>query len=172
MTIRSVTRRHGRYLWLAIVPALAFGASASSSQGIATMDYFIGTWDCAGHFPASGKAIASTIRFDRDPAVKAVVKHHDDRPPFNYHATELWVYQPPAGSFSAAIADNFGAIREFRSGGWKGGELTWQSAGVEPAQRFVYRMLDGGTLRLDWDVSKDGTRYAVGDTLTCKRRHG
>ena len=163
-------RRHWRVL-LAITPALAFAASATSGNGIATMDYFLGAWDCAGHFPSNGKAIASTVRFDREAAVGAIVQRHDDRTPFEYHAMELWVYQPTAATFSSAIADNFGGVREFHSAGWQGDDLTWQSmAGVSPTQRFVYHRIDAGTFRLDWDVSKDGTRYVVGDTLTCKHR--
>ena len=158
------------YLVLAIIPTLALSASATSSQGMSAMDYFTGTWDCAGQFPSSGKAIASTIRFDRDASVKTIIKHHDDRPPSGYHAMELWVYQPGSGAFSAAIADNFGGLREFHSAGWRGDELTWQGIGVEPAQRFVYRRISDSAFRLDWDVSKDGTQYVVGDTLTCKRR--
>jgi hypothetical protein len=170
MKIKSLTRC--RCLLLAFIPTLAFGTSATSSKGIATMDYFIGTWDCAGDFPSSGKAIASTIRFDRDLAVKGIVKHHDDRPPSIYHATELWVYQSAAATFNGAIADNFGGVREFQSTGWQGDQLTWQSTGVKPAQRFVYRRIDDRTFRLDWDVSPKGAQYVVGDTLTCKRRAG
>lgn len=171
MKIKPLRRYRG--LLLAMGPALAFGAPAPASNGIVTMNYFLGTWDCAGKFPSTGKAIASTIRFNRDSSVKAIVKRHDDRPPSPYHAMELWVYQPTTAAFSAAIADNFGGVREFHSTGWQGDELTWQSAsGVSPIQRFVYHRIDAGTFRLDWDVSQDGSQYVVGDTLTCKRPPG
>lgn len=169
MNMNSLTRCS--CLLLAIIPALAFGAPAPSSNGIAAMDYFVGTWDCAGQFPSSGRKIASTIRFDRDRSVNAIVKHHDDRSAPGYHAIELWVYQPKGATFGAAIADNFGGVRQFHSAGWQGDELTWQGGtGVEPLQRFVYRRISGSTFRLDWDVSPSGTHYVIGDTLLCKRR--
>ena len=155
-----------------VIVACAAGA-ATPLQGMASMGYFMGAWICAGVFPSNGRAIASTIRFGRELGGKAIIKHHDDRAPSIYHAIELWVEQAKDGAFNAAIADNFGGVRQFRSNGWMGDDLTWQSAaGITPIQRFVYHRVDRDTFRLDWDVSKDGRNYKTGDTLTCKRRHG
>ena len=156
---------------IAVAITAAMPATASVAAPDARMDYFLGTWNCAGSFPATGKAIASTLRFERDLGGEAMVKHHDDVPPAGYHAIEVWLARGDGHSSRAVIADNFGGVREFRSDGWNGNTLSWQGAAdVAPAQRFVYVEIDGDTFRLDWDTSKDGAHYKVGDTLTCKRR--
>jgi len=154
-----------------VVMMLAPVAAAAPQRSMAAMDYFAGRWDCAGSFPATGKTIASTIRFDRDLDGKVMVKHHDDLPPAGYHAIEIWMPQPDGHGFREVIADNFGGLRTYHSDGWKGGTLSWQGAAdIEPSQRFVYAKVDRETFRLDWDVSKDRMHYKLGDTLTCKRR--
>ena len=57
--------------------------------------------------------------------------------------------------------------------GWQGDVLTWSSAAaVTPIQEFVYTRLSGSSMRVDWQVSKAGTHYVVGDTLTCTRNGG
>lgn len=146
-------------------------ATPPAGQGMAPMQFLAGTWDCSGKFPASGKSIASTIRFNLDVGGKLLVKHHDDKPPGSYHAIEDWVAKRDGGGYLAAIVDSYSGVREFVSSGWQGNALTWQSAsGITPAQRFVYTRLDNDSFRLDWDYAKDGTRYVVGDTLTCTRR--
>jgi hypothetical protein len=132
--------------------------------------YFLGNWSCSGSFPASGKPIASTIRFESDLGGTAVVKHHDDLPPNMFHAIEVWNYSPTDKRFNDAIADNFGGVRIFVSDGWNGAAFTWSSApDVKPMQQFVYTRLSDSSMRVDWRVSKDGTRYVVGDTLTCTK---
>jgi hypothetical protein len=167
MTIRSVMHAG---LWLAIAAPALTAAAAPAGQGMAPMRFLAGTWDCAGKFPASGKPIASTIRFDFDVGGEVLVKHHDDKPPGAYHAIENWVAKRDGG-YAAAIVDAYSAVREFDTSGWHGNVLTWQSGpGIVPEQRFVYSRLGRDTFRLDWGVSKDGKTWTVGDTLTCKRR--
>jgi hypothetical protein len=134
------------------------------------LSYFLGTWNCSGSFPASGKTIASTMRFESDLGGAAVVKHHDDVPPNTFHAIEAWNYSPTDKRFNDAIADNFGGVRIFVSDGWIGDVFTWNSAPeVKPMQQFVYTRLSSTSMRVDWHVSKDGTHYVVGDTLMCTK---
>lgn len=155
---------------LAGMYTLAADASSIAS-GMAAMDYFTGAWNCAGSFPSTGKTIASAIRFDPDLGGHAMVKHHDDVPPAVYHAIEVWLPHEDGHDFREVIVDNFGGLRHFHSDGWQSNTLIWQSAAdVAPIQRFVYVRTDDNTFRLDWEVSKDGKDYKVGDTLTCKRR--
>jgi hypothetical protein len=154
-----------------VVPPAAMAAGTAPSSGIEAMNYFRGVWDCAGKFPASGKTIASTIRFNAAAGGKVLVGHQDDRPPNAYHAIETWMQKHGSDSFEAAIVDGYSGVREFNSAGWRDKTLTWQSgAGITPDQRFVYTKMDGNTCRLDWGVSNNGSHYHVGDTLTCKRR--
>jgi hypothetical protein len=143
---------------------------AQAAPGIPSLDYFLGTWQCNGTFPSTGKTIASTMRFEHDLGGAAIVKHHDDAAPNVYHAIEAWNFEATPGLFNNAVADNFGGVRIFSSDGWHGDVLTWSSAAaVNPSQQFVYTRLSQTSMRVDWQVSRDGSHYIVGDTLTCTR---
>ena len=147
----------------------AVGA-AEPQVSIHAMEPLLGSWRCDGVFPASGKTIASTMRFDVDLGGAAVLKHHDDIAPASYRAVEAWTYDATGKQFNAAIVDNFGGARRFSSSGWEGDTLAWTSAPeVQPAQKFIYVRAADGVLRVDWQVIRGGN-FVVGDTLTCKRQ--
>ncbi|MGN2251799.1 hypothetical protein ACFWZ4_00285 [Frateuria sp. GZRe12] len=134
------------------------------------LDYFRGGWHCEGFFPASGKIIASDMRYASDLHGAAMVKHHDDVAPASYSAIESWGYDTKGMHYVATLLDNFGGVRRFQSPGWQHEVLTWESAAdVMPAQRFVYTRLDGQRYRVDWKIERDGKSFVVGDTLTCTR---
>lgn len=157
---------------LLLALAMICGAAGATElqAPIHAMEPLLGSWRCDGVFPASGKTIASTMRFDVDLAGAAVLKHHDDIAPASYRAMEGWTYDAKGKQFNAAIVDNFGGARRFSSRGWEGGTLAWTSAPeVQPAQKFIYVRAANGVLRVDWQVMRDGN-YVVGDTLTCKRQ--
>lgn len=137
------------------------------------LDYFLGAWHCDGVFPGSGKTISSTMRFERDAATGALIKHHDDTPPASYHAFEVWSSTASEGHYNAAIVDNFGGVRDFNTQGWQGDELTWNAASqVQPRQQFVYTKLGADRFRVNRRVAKKEPSFVVGDTLTCKRDGG
>jgi hypothetical protein len=144
--------------------------STPAPQGIETLAFFLGKWQCSGSFPSTGKPISSTMHFDRDLNGAAIVKHHDDAPPFSYHAIEVWNFNATEGKFHNGVSDNYGGLRDFTTPGWQDGVLTWTSGpGVEPAQQFVYTRLTDTSMRVDWQASRDKTNYIVGDTLTCTK---
>lgn len=157
-------------LLLALMLAGGAAAAAESPTPIQSMQPLLGSWHCAGVFPASGKTIASTIRFETELGGAGVLKHHDDIAPNTYRALEAWTYDAKGKQFNAAIVDNFGGARRFSASGWQGDTLTWNSAPeVQPAQKFVYVRAADGTLRVDWQMMR-GESFVVGDTLTCRRR--
>ena len=157
-------------LLFALILACGVVGAAELQASIHPMESLLGSWRCDGVFPASGKTIASTMRFEADLGGAAVLKHHDDIAPATYRAVEAWTYDAKGKQFNAAIVDNFGGARRFCSGGWEGDTLTWSSAPeVQPAQKFVYVRTANGALRVDWQVKRDGN-FVVGDTLTCKRQ--
>ena len=140
---------------------------AQAAEPSSALNYFKGTWLCEGSFPASGKTIASTMSYEVQRGT--LTKHHDDIPPHTYHAVETWNYDANGKQFRALIHDSFSGDRHFESTGWQGDTLTWVSAAdVKPAQRFVYVKQNTQTYRIDWEVSRDGKSFVVGDTLTCK----
>ena len=145
--------------------------AAPAVAGVApAFDGFTGQWACAGHF-ASGKSIASRMSFESALQGAGLIKHHDDLSPGSYHAVEVWGLPTKDGRFNMVVLDNFGGARHFVSDGWRGATLVWTGdAQVTPAQRFVYTRLDAARFRVDWEVSRDGKPFAMGDTLTCTRR--
>ncbi|HEV2621384.1 MAG TPA: hypothetical protein VGU65_04750 [Frateuria sp.] len=148
----------------------ATSAGAVESPPMRALDYFQGSWRCEGVFPASGRHIASRMRYAGDLQGAALVKHHEDMAPASYRALEAWGYDAKGGRYEAVALDNFGGTRRFASAGWQHDRLAWNSATeVVPAQRFVYVRLDGQHYRVDWEINRDGKGFAVGDTLTCTR---
>ncbi|HEY9133734.1 MAG TPA: hypothetical protein VIM98_18430 [Dyella sp.] len=152
------------FLFLFLLAPIAQADATSSA-----LNYFEGTWLCEGSFPASGKTIASTMSYEVQGG--KLTKHHDDIPPHTYHAVETWNYAADGKPSHALIHDSFSGDRHFESAGWQGDTLTWVSAAeVKPAQRFVYVKQNARTYRIDWEVSRDGKSFVVGDTLICKRQ--
>ncbi len=158
-------------LLISILGRTAFAQVAAVPKALEPMSFLVGSWNCEGVFPSSGKTISSRMTFNRDLEGMALVKHHDDTSqPAAYHAIELWGYNSAVKQFSAAIQDNFGGVREFTSPGWAGDALIWTSAAsVKPPQQFAYKKISNDAYSVDWRVSPDGTTYIVGDTLNCKR---
>jgi hypothetical protein len=161
---------HRLSLFLGLVGlASASAASAADANVVRGFEGFTGQWACTGHF-ASGKSIASQMSFESAMQGAGLVKHHDDLPPGSYHAVEVWGLPTKDGRFNMVVLDNFGGTRHFVSDGWHGATLAWTGdAQVIPAQRFVYTRLDATRFRVDWEVSRDGKPFAMGDTLTCTR---
>lgn len=146
-------------------------SATDAPAGMELLSYFAGPWTCNGVFRASGKTIASTMRFESDLQGKVLLKYHDDTsPPALYHAIEVWTYDAKANAYNAAVVDNFGGVRDFTSPGWAGSNLVWTSGpSVKRLQQFAYTKVGSDTFTVDWRVSRDGKHYVVGDTLTCKR---
>jgi hypothetical protein len=153
------------FLLLAATPA-----SAAEAPAMRALDYFQGSWRCEGVLAASGKAIASHMHYAADLQGTALVKHHADVAPASYRAIEAWGYDARNERYEAAVLDNFGGTRRFKSSGWQQDTLAWDSAAeVVPAQRFVYVRLDDQHYRVDWEVERGGKGFVIGDTLTCAR---
>lgn len=159
-----------RLVVLACGMGLMAGGALAADEPFHEFTDLTGTWTCHGVFPASGKTIDSTIRFESDLAGKAMVKHHDDTSPkADYHALEAWGYDAKAARYNAVILDSFGGARIFTTEGWRDGRLTWTSTPeVTPAQRFIYVRMPQNHLRIDWELERGG-KLVVGDTLDCAR---
>jgi hypothetical protein len=158
-----------RALVIVAATLVLFGASSASADPAPSeaLKPLAGQWRCAGHFASNGKPIASTIRFEWDADAAALIKHHDDTPPNQYHAIELWTFAK-AGGFRAVIADAYSGARVFTSAGWVDKTLTFERAeDGKPAERFTYTLTGDRALQVDWSVSRDGITFKLGDTLNC-----
>jgi hypothetical protein len=142
--------------------------AASPPPTTTNLEYFVGTWSCSGTFPATGRAISSTLVFESDLDGAGVVMRQDDMLPNAFHAAFLW--GPSAdGSLVSIAQDSTGGVRRFTSPGWGAETLLWQSdPAIAPAQRFGYQRLDPNTMEVEWQVMRSGT-YRVGDALRCSR---
>ncbi|MBC5823546.1 MAG: hypothetical protein GIW99_09110 [Candidatus Eremiobacteraeota bacterium] len=138
---------------VALAAMVALGKASVAWSGprpIQTLEYFVGAWNCSGSFPATCRAISSNIRFERDLGGAAILKHHDDGPPFSYRAAEEWVYDSAQKHFLASIVDASAGMRTFSSDGWGDGAFIWNSGSdVVPKQQFVYTKLTDDTMRVD-----------------------
>lgn len=142
---------------------------ASALQSLA---FFEGHWSCAGKFVKSGKPISSNETFTTDLNGHWLALRHDDQPPYQFHALELWGYNKGSKQFIGYVFDNFSGIRHFTSSGWEGKRLVWTNAvatgGV--TDRFVFERKDAATYQVTYAVSRNDKDWTVGDTLACKRQ--
>jgi hypothetical protein len=162
-----------RAIFLLAASAIAVPAQASSNHDAPLLtDGFKaleGEWQCDGHFISSGKPL-SQISFRADARTAALIVRHDDRPPGQYHALELWTAGNPRQGFRATLVDAFGGTRWFQSPGWDGATLVWtRYDNGKPAEQFAYEIPKPGRLKIDWSVSRENGPMVLGDTLDCAR---
>lgn len=135
------------------------------------MRLFLGNWKGDGAF-ANGKKIAATVSFRLALDSAWLVCEHRDVPPNTYAATLFWGVDQ--GKFVAYGFDNFGGHREFASAGWLDGKLELRRpaeapGGVKYVERFVYERLSADSFRMTYEVSRDGTKWQLGDSLVFTR---
>lgn len=133
------------------------------------LQFFVGSWNCAGHFIANGAAINSTVTFAYDAATATLSVHHDDLAPNKYHAVELWG-PSKTGGYRNSLGDAYSGIRWFSSPGFVGDSLAWTrgDASEAPVERFIY-LRKGTAMTIEWWVAKPGAALVLGDTLDCRR---
>lgn len=152
--------------------ARAAGSAAPALQrGPDAFSFFLGRWDCAGHFVKSGKPISSTEVFTADVAGHWLRMEHDDRPPHSFHALEIWGYNKKTNEYSNYVFDNYSPARKYLSAGWKGQVLTWRKTGDGAyMDRFIF--VRGGTdeYRVTYAARSNGKKWSTIDVLQCKRQ--
>ena len=160
-----------RIVLIASAAASAPFAFAKAPATIGDFQRLEGQWSCKGHFISSGKPISSQLKFERDAGTGALIVRHDDRAPGRYHALELWSSGNAQEGMRAAIADAHSGMRWFDSAGWDGSTLTWtRRENDREVEQFAYRMNPGGSLSVDWSVSRGDSPIALGDTITCAKQ--
>lgn len=164
-----------RPIFLLAASAIAVPAQASSAPNAPVLtDGFgalEGEWQCDGHFISSGKPLSSQISFLADERTAALIVRHDDRPPGQYHALEVWTAGNPREGYRATLVDAFSGTRWFQSPGWNGTTLVWtRYDNGRPAEQFAYQIVRPGRLKIDWSVSRENGPMVLGDTLDCARR--
>lgn len=164
----------GRFVFLfAFFLATAVAANCHTAKGMADLQWFSGKWSCDGKFEASQKAISADLWFEPVLENKWMLFHHDDRPPFSYHALSEWGWNEKGGRYVSTVQDSAGGIREFYSAGFSDSMLVWEGRTLEspaaPLERFEFTKTGPNTFTVSYSFQKDGQWKTV-DTSTCKRK--
>ena len=163
-------------LLFALFLNLAFtaqGETASRSNGIAELQWFSGQWSCDGKFAGSGEAISADLSFEPALDGKWILFHHDDRPPFSYHALSEWGWDEKAQQYISVIQDSTGGIRLFYSPGFADSRLVWDGKALEnsaaPSERLEFVKNGPNTFTVSYSFQQKGEWHAV-DTSNCTRK--
>jgi hypothetical protein len=142
----------------------------AAEPGPASFEYFVGRWDCAGHFTANGVAIKSTIAFAWQESTQTLHVQHDDLAPNQYHAVEMWGSSKAANDYRSTIGDSNSGIRWLTSPGWIGDSLSWTRFDAsKPAERFTYNRKGPSQMTVEWFVARPSGQFVLGDSLDCNR---
>ena len=127
--------------------ALAFGGAIAKDEAkmapppnpaeLSQLDFFIGTWNCAGKTMANpmGPEHATTATVHAGHAVGDRWVHvtYDEKKtaanPMPYHAGVYWGYDTGKKQFVQGCFDNFGGYCSQSSQGWKGDTLAFEGTG-------------------------------------------
>lgn len=133
-----------------------------------------GQWSCSGAF-ANGKPLAADITFTLKSDSRALLYHHQDRAPSNFIQDALW--GPDAANHSLvslAFAGNPQVLAPqlFVAQSWTTTSIIFEAKALTSPpfapNRFTYRLDDANTLKMIWEVQRQGA-WSMGDQLTCKR---
>jgi hypothetical protein len=158
------------FLSLAIA---ARGQTATANKRIADLEWFAGHWSCDGKFVRSGKAISADLSFEPALENRWMLFHHDDRPPFSYHAISEWGWDEKGQQYVSTVQDSTGSIRLFYSHGFADSRLVWDGKALgDPAasaERFEFLRESPDIFTLSYAFQKDGQWQAV-DKSICTRK--
>lgn len=117
-----------RIILVATVMLFAISTSATATDAVSAsspylLDDFVGRRQCEGVFPATGKSIASTLKFEKDTASGALLKHHSDTPPNRYHTLELWDFVKSRRSVQHDCGEIRRRLSTLHPLGWSGATL-------------------------------------------------
>jgi hypothetical protein len=134
---------------------------------MADLEYFQGSWECAGKFIRSGAAIEAHQSFEPILDGAFLLFRHDDKPPRKYHAWAEWGWDESSKQFVSSIQDSTGGLRIFHSSGWQGERLVWEG-GAPPqmsGQKFTFERVSARQFRVSYAYQKDGAWLDVDSSM-------
>ncbi|HSU16521.1 hypothetical protein [Longimicrobium sp.] len=159
---------------LAAALPLAAQTQPQPAPGSAEMFAFLsGRWGCAGEF-ASGRKLEADLAFTPQLDGKWLEFRHTDRAPGRYQAISHWGTDPATGTMVSLMFDIGGGVRLFTAAeGWKDRAVAFETAQLmappRGRERFTYRAESAATLRVTWEVNRDGA-WRMGDWLLCTKQ--
>jgi len=164
-----------------VVMGHCFSAPQSSSQAAQTsqkallppdiVNYFNGDWAGKGKF-TSGKDIESAFSFVPDLEGQCIVVRQKEMPPNTFEFVALWSVDSISKDVVMLLASNHDSgARIFRSHGWQGGTIVFQSVpelrALWALERFTYERESTTTFHATYEFSRDnGKTWQVGDRQT------
>ena len=164
-------------LVLAQCASVAAADQPAANTPEAAKQFFValsGQWSCTGAF-ANGKPLAADIAFTPKSDGRVLLYHHQDRAPTNFIQDALW--GPDAANHalvSLAFAGNPQVLAPqlFVAEAWSATSVVFEAKALTSPpfapNRFTYRLDDANTLKMIWEVQRQGA-WTMGDQLTCKR---
>ena len=111
-------------IWI-VAASGAVLAESGLNHDLTTLNYFQGSWSCEGKFVQNNAPISADMTFAPELNGAWLAHRHDDRPPYPFHALDMWGYDRALKQFVSMLHDNGGGVRMFTSPGWEGSKLVW-----------------------------------------------
>ena len=138
-----------------------------------------GQWSCQGGFP-SGRSLSADLRFEPLLGGRALGFEHVDRAPGLYWQRSTWAADSKTrGIVSSALTgsqkDPIVVPALFVSTSWTTNRIELDADTVKKPpftpNRFTYTVDSGRTLKMTWELSRNGA-WVLGDSLVCARKVG
>jgi len=109
-------------------PTVAQAAAEKPVLPQSISSYFAGRWNGEGRFVRSGKALQSTFEFEPRLGGEGMIVHHVEKQPATFAYDAILSVDSLSGELVMLMASNHkGGARLFRSAGWNGDTLVFQS---------------------------------------------
>jgi hypothetical protein len=167
---------------LAVLTILAFGAPqdqpappepAAAKTEKATLlasvgPYFAGRWQGSGKFVRSGKPLQSSFEFEPRLGGESMIVRHAEVAPNTFAYDGILTTDSVRGDLVLLVASNHkGGGRLFRSAGWTGDTLVFQSISELRTsfaiERISFIRLGPESFKAIYEMSPDGAAWRVGD---------
>lgn len=131
-------------------------------------DYFVGRWEGSGSFVRSGKPVQSSFAFESGAGGESLRVRHAEKAPNSFAYDGILTVDSVRGDLLMLMAsNNKGGGRLFRSAGWQGDTLAFQSVPelrtAFALERITFVRRDRGQFLARYEMSRDGTTWSVGD---------
>lgn len=131
-------------------------------------EYFAGRWNGSGTFARNGAPVASSFEFEPRLDGEAMRIRHAEKAPNSFAYDAILTVDSVRGDLVMLMAsNNKGGGRLFRSAGWQGDTLVFQS-GPElrtgfALERISFHRQGTGSFKATYEMSRDGATWRVGD---------
>jgi len=167
-------------------PAPAAAAPAATAAPappaeLSQLDFFVGTWNCAGKTFATPMgpehATTATVHSARAVGNRWVHTTYDENKtaanPVPYHAAVYWTYDAGRKAFVQSCVDAFGGYCQQTSQGWNGDVFGFEGSGYADGKQGMFRdtftKKDVSTLVHAGEMQGEDKQWIKLDEETCHR---